>query len=148
MRGRKRKPAAIRKLLGNASKRPIAPEPSFKVGVPEPPESLKGEGLKEWRRLAPILIGQGVLTEADWSVFAQYCEAQGRYLELWAVRSKERVGSEEWQRIDRAVDRALNHLGKARAELGLTPVTRSKVTMIAKEEPKLAELLSFDGGKK
>lgn len=148
MAGRKRKPSAIRKLEGNPGKRPIPLEPEYANELPAPPAELKGRGLKEWHRLAPVLLRQRVLTEADWSVFVQYCEATGRYLDLLEIRDKERDGSEEWQRIDRAIDRAVTHLGRARAELGLTPVTRSKVARAPEKEQKKAELVAFDGGKR
>ena len=79
-RGRKPKPSAIRLLEGNAGKRPInLREPKPEKKAPPCPKWLDPEAKKEWRRLSKKLEQLGILTEADMSVFASYCQAYARW---------------------------------------------------------------------
>ena len=58
-RGRKPKPTALKKLEGNPGKRPLNElEPMPQVTMLRCPNWLEPEAKKEWRRLAPVLIGQ------------------------------------------------------------------------------------------
>ena len=62
-RGRKPKPTALKKLEGNPGKRPLNElEPLPQVTMLRCPNWLEPEAKKEWRRLAPVLIGAGILT--------------------------------------------------------------------------------------
>ena len=57
-RGRKPKPTALKKLEGNPGKRPLNElEPMPQVTMLRCPNWLEPEAKKEWRRLAPVLIG-------------------------------------------------------------------------------------------
>jgi hypothetical protein len=65
--------------------------------------------------------------------------------------SKAAIGSEDWLALDRAFDRAEKQLARAIAGLGLSPVTRSKVsrTIPAPEDPMgkfKRKLVVFPGG--
>ena len=81
-RGRKPKPTALKKLEGNPGKRPLNDlEPLPKVTMLRCPNWLEPEAKKEWRRLAPVLIGAGILTSADAVPFAGYCQAYARWKE-------------------------------------------------------------------
>ena len=72
-RGRKPKPTALKKLEGNPGKRPLNElEPLPQVTMLRCPNWLEPEAKKEWRRLAPVLIGAGILTGADAVPFAGY----------------------------------------------------------------------------
>jgi P27 family predicted phage terminase small subunit len=48
---------------------------------PRPPKWLDGEGLAEWKRVAPTLYKLGLLTNVDVTMLALYCEAYATYLE-------------------------------------------------------------------
>lgn len=81
-RGRKPKPTALKKLEGNPGKRPLNElEPLPQVTMLRCPNWLEPEARKEWRRLAPVLIGAGILTGADAVPFAGYCQAYARWKE-------------------------------------------------------------------
>ena len=81
-RGRKPKPTALKLLEGNPGKRPINEnEPIPPKGTVKCPTWLEPEAKKEWKRLAPSLEAMGVLTQADLTAFAGYCQAYARWKE-------------------------------------------------------------------
>jgi P27 family predicted phage terminase small subunit len=156
--GRPRKPIIEKKLTGrkpgaDSAGRKLPPEPQYAKQLPNPPATLKGEGLKEWKRLSFKMIEQGVLTEGDWAVFLQYCDAIQRRFDIGKEQNKEKIGSEEWHKLDRAWDRVDKQLTKAITELGLSPVTRSKVALRKEKATKPSDkfkrgLSVIDGGKR
>ena len=74
--GRKPKPSALKRLEGNPGKRPLNElEPIPPVTGLTCPKHLLPEAKKEWKRLAPILMGMGLLTAADAVPFEGYCTA-------------------------------------------------------------------------
>ena len=76
IRGRKPKPTALKLLEGNPGKRPINEhEPIPPKGTVKCPTWLEPEAKKERKRLAPSLEAMGVLTQADLTAFAGYCQA-------------------------------------------------------------------------
>ena len=75
-RGRKPKPTALKVLEGNPGKRPLNDhEPIPPKGELKCPSWLLPEAKKEWKRLASSLEAMGVLTMADLTAFAGYCQA-------------------------------------------------------------------------
>ena len=79
-RGRKPKPTALKELEGNPGKRPLnTHEPQPEKKAPSCPKWLEPEARKEWRRLAPYMERIGILTEADRTAFASYCQAYARW---------------------------------------------------------------------
>lgn len=77
-RGPKPKPTAVRLFTGARISRPSGrkdePVPPSKSISPAP-HWLGVHGKKEWETTGPILFAVGCLTEADQSLFAQYCHA-------------------------------------------------------------------------
>lgn len=73
--GRPPKPVELRVLEGNPGKRPIIEPPKAPPNRPTCPAWLTGEARAEWRRVVPILDRLGLLTEADRTTLAAYCEA-------------------------------------------------------------------------
>jgi P27 family predicted phage terminase small subunit len=95
-----------------------------------PPASLKGEGRREWLRLAPQLLQRGLLREADLSCFEDYCRALS---DLRAYEHKARkVG------LERAIAAGFQgmtvklraQVASLRNHLGLTPVSRASVRQV------------------
>ena len=81
-RGRKPKPTALKVLEGNPGKRPLNDhEPIPPKGELKCPSWLLPEAKKEWKRLASSLEAMGVLTMADLTAFAGYCQAYARWKE-------------------------------------------------------------------
>lgn len=120
MRGRKPNPSASAVALpGNA--------------LPRCPAHLGDVARAEWRRLARDLHGLGVLTTADRAAFAAYCQAYGRWVEA-EEKLKETpmllktpsgyVQQSPWLAI---ANKQLEIMGRYMAELGLTPVARTRI---------------------
>ena len=66
-------------------------EPKPTAGAPNPPTWLKGEALREWKRLVGELDAIGLLTAVDRAAFAMLCQAWGDYV---AARADvERMGA-------------------------------------------------------
>ena len=84
MAGRKPKPTALKVLEGDRGKgrRPLNEhEPIPPKGGIKCPSWLLPEAKKEWKRLAASLEAMGVLTMADLTAFAGYCQAYARWRE-------------------------------------------------------------------
>ena len=55
-------------------------------GIPAPVDWLpNAHAVNEWRRLAPILVANKLLTEADLSPFGHLCSLHGKMVQLWAA---------------------------------------------------------------
>ena len=134
------KPTELRLLEGNPGKRPInvnEPRPDRGKGTPRCPNSLEGPARAEWRRLAPILHKIGLLTLADLGQFMVYCAAWGRFVEASrmlaahglvdpAVRSDGNDRPSVWLTIQEKAAQTMHRVG---AEFGLTPASRSRVSV-------------------
>jgi P27 family predicted phage terminase small subunit len=130
-RGPRPTPTALKVLRGNPGKRPLnRREPRPQLEGVRCPSTLTGRARKEWRRLAPELVRQGVLTVADRGVFETYCRLTQEVEEYQDLVV--RVGTEASHRLGYA-----SHLMKLRtqlrlhaAELGLSPSSRSSVVAV------------------
>ena len=81
LRGPARKPTALKVLNGNPGRRPINDqEPVFDPGKPTPPSYLPAEAKKEWRRIMPQLLRNGLFTVVDVPALVIYCKAWAHYL--------------------------------------------------------------------
>ncbi|ALK09505.1 phage terminase small subunit P27 family [Blastochloris viridis] len=95
--------------------------------APAPPAWLSPEAKKEWRRVMPILIERRILTTADLGSLESYCTSIG------AMRDAQRILNEEGLVIEGKRHPAFGIMNAAQttarlcaAELGLTPVSRSR----------------------
>ena len=136
MRGRKPQPTALRRAKGNPGKRgynhdePVPPE-----GLPDCPPHLSDEARAEWQRLAQSLYDMGVLTSVDRGALAAYCQSWARWVEA-EEKLKETpaliktpsgyVQQNPWLSVS---NKQLELMGRYMAELGLTPASRSRVTL-------------------
>lgn len=136
MRGRKPTPTAIRRANGNPGKRAYNPaEPIPPEGLPACPEHLSPEAQAEWHRLAQTLYDMGVLTLVDRGARAAYCQSWARWVEA-EEKLKEPpallktpsgyVQQNPWLSVS---NKQLELMGRYMAELGLTPASRSRVTL-------------------
>lgn len=89
--------------------------------VPAAPDWLADDAKAEWRRIMPLLVERKILTEADMGSVENYCLSIGR------VRQLERELTTGFDAaIFRAQDKAMATARLLAAELGLTPVSRSR----------------------
>ena len=117
-RGRKPKPTALKVLEGNPGKRPLNDhEPIPPKGEFKCPSWLLPEAKKEWKRLASSLEAMGVLTMADLTAFAGYCQAYARWKEAEEFITQH--GSIAQQN--------LKIMQSFCSDFGLTPATRARI---------------------
>lgn len=95
--------------------------------TPAAPSWLSGEAKKEWRRVTPILIRRRILTTADLGSLESYCASIG------AMRDAQAILNAEGLILDGKRHPAFGIMNAAQttarlcaAELGLTPVSRSR----------------------
>lgn len=127
-RGPAKAPTALTIARGNPGKRALNhDEPELPVADASPPPGLPKRALAEWKRLAPALIAQGVLTTGDLDTFETYVRLVDECTQFEA--KIKRVGLEDAMRSGYS-----GYLLKLRAqkkqyaaELGLTPSSRSGV---------------------
>lgn len=89
------------------------------------PDWLAAAAQKEWQRVMPILIDRRILTEADLGNLENYCVAIGRVREFEELLQDEQ-DIEIKLKLFRAQDKAAGTARQLAAELGLTPVSRSR----------------------
>ncbi|MFI0848971.1 phage terminase small subunit P27 family [Mesorhizobium sp. IMUNJ 23232] len=138
MRGRKPKPQLY--LVdgdddpGSRSRR--KPKP------PTCPAHLSPTAKTEWKRLAAKLHLRGIIGENDRAVLAAYCQAYGRWVEaerklaetpLLIKLPSGYIQQSPWLAI---ATKQLEIMHKYAAELGLSPVSRSRVTKLRLHEQK------------
>ena len=133
-RGRKPKPTALKMLEGNPGKRPLNDrEPIPPKGKIKCPDWLEDEAKKEWKRLGPSLESMGVLTTADLTAFAGYCQAYARWKEAEEFISQHgsifQTPSGYVQQVppDSIAQQNLKIMQSFCSEFGLTPATRSRI---------------------
>ena len=135
MRGRKPIPTAIKLANGNPGKRPLnCREPQPVTAIPTCPAHLMPTAKAEWKRLTHYLHDLGIISELDRAVLAAYCQAYGRWVEA-ERRLKETppllktpagyVQPSPWLAI---ANKNLELMHKFMSELGLSPVSRSRVS--------------------
>lgn len=133
-RGRKPKPTALKVLEGNPGKRPLNEHepipPKVKLKCPD---WLLPEAKKEWKRLAPALEAMGVLTMADLTAFAGYCQAYARWREAEEFISQHgsifKTPSGYVQQVPQVsiAQQNLKIMQSFCSDFGLTPATRSRI---------------------
>ena len=103
----------------------IIPGSSPVLTASKPPAWLSSASKAEWRRIMPDLTTRRVLTTADLGGVENYCVAIGRVREI--ERLLQAAGFDP--AMIRAQDKAIQTARQLGAELGLTPVSRSRPSM-------------------
>lgn len=105
------------------------------AALPRCPAHLSDAARREWRRLAPVLHGAGILTVADRAVLAAYCQAYARWVEAEEHLAKTPallktpsgyVQQSPWLSI---ANKQMEIMGRYMTELGLTPVARTRLDL-------------------
>ena len=92
------------------------------ASIPAAPGWLSKDARAEWRRIMPALIERKVLTDADLGSVENYCLAIGRVREVEALIQKDGIDPA----MVRLQDKAMATARQLAAEIGLTPVSRSR----------------------
>lgn len=144
--GRKPKPTQMHILNGNPSKIRLEDRIGNEVKMkeyapgefPPAPEWLDNVAKEEWNRVAPMLAGCKLLTEADTKALEAYCKCWSRYIE--AEKQMDEVGSTIFQPNQKSkyvqqlpqVAIAQKYLKLCKdfmTEFGLTPSSRGRMSL-------------------
>jgi P27 family predicted phage terminase small subunit len=144
-------PFHLAKLRGFPGKRKAYPEPEVPKAAecPAPPGWLSNYAKQEWARVVPDLHGTGLLRAIDTMCLAVYCQNCGRWrqaeerLAEMAERDqvtsglliKTQAGDPRINPLIRAARQAAEDMLTAAAQIGLTPVARSRIARGALEQP-------------
>lgn len=137
MRGRKRLPTALHVLRGRPSHRPLPenePTPEALPTSVDPPNWLDSTAAAEWRRLAPLLADNGLLTVLDADALALYCRAFVQWREANDKLAKEgtvgksRNGFPVISPYITVAQKAMITMRAMMTEFGLTPSARTRVS--------------------
>ncbi|WP_225714828.1 P27 family phage terminase small subunit [Bradyrhizobium semiaridum] len=90
----------------------------------KPPSWLSKHSKAEWRRAWPELSKRKILTPADIPLFENYCVVVGRVRDLEALIRKDFD-----LKLVRAQDAAMKTARQLAAEIGLSPISRSRAAM-------------------
>jgi P27 family predicted phage terminase small subunit len=137
VRGRKPQPTKLKVIRGNPGKRPLndsePTHPALETACPD--DLVDPVARTEWDRLAPQLISSGQVTMVDRGTLMGYClkYAQWKALEAEAKNHPFIVRSPSGYPIPNPAlgmaNRAFALMLKAAAELGITPSSRSRVSV-------------------
>ena len=113
-----RKPRALKVVAGTDQPcRDIASPAEIPAldAIPKPPDWLpNAHAVKEWKRLAPILVANRLLTEGGLSALGQLCALHGKVVQLYAAG-------------EAPVASMVAQLRNLINDFGLTPVAQGKV---------------------
>ena len=131
--GRRPDPTRMKLLRGTFRADRGNPQEPKPIGKARCPRWLPRLAREEWKRVAPLLEAQGVLTDWDQTAFAGYCTAVADLREAEKIIKREGyVGTsvQGGQTRHPAVivkNQALELIKKLAAEFGLTPSSRTKI---------------------
>lgn len=142
----------MKELAGNPGKRPLnRREPKLASTLPPCPRHLSAEAKREWRRMGGELARMGVVTAVDRAALAAYCQAWARWVDAegQVARLGTIVKTANGNLIQNpylaVANRALEQMTRLAAEFGMTPSSRSRVQVAARDdEPTLADILFGD----
>lgn len=124
MPGPGKKPARLKVVAGTERKdRAIAPSvelPTVSQVPPHPDWLPNAHAIKEWERLAPILVANKLLTEAGLSALGMLCALHGKLVQLWSAGEAP---------VASMVSQYRNLIN----DFGLTPVAQGKVKPVGAE---------------
>jgi P27 family predicted phage terminase small subunit len=152
LRGPAPKPTAIKQAEGNPGKRRLnSDEPEFEARIPKTPSHIDEQAKKEWRRIAPMLLRNHVLTEGDYMALANLCQAwatlkrlQGLLNDAPSLLVKTPAGYVQQTPLFSMINRQMTLVNRLCAEFGLTPSSRSRVKTAQgnSDEQDLMDILS------
>jgi P27 family predicted phage terminase small subunit len=154
--GPKPTPTRLKRLKGNPGKRPLPknePQPDKPARVPMAPRHLDKIAKKEWRRMARELHKLGLLTALDTTALAGYCVAYSTWvmatekIQKHGVLIKTPNGYPVQSPFLQIANRAASEMRTWLVEFGMTPSSRSRVTVEPKEDKDPFEEFLKQGGK-
>lgn len=155
-RGPAPKPTNLKILQGNPGKRPLnknEPQYDSRDELLKPPSFLSRYAKKEWKRIAPLLLKNKLLTDADVSALAAYCQAYHRWIEAeklirtYGYTSITDKGNIVQRPEVSIANKAMDAMIKYGKEFGLTPSSRTNLHIENPEEAEDPFMNFIKGGK-
>ena len=140
MRGRKPKPTNLLVISGDGGSGSRARKPAN--SIPTCPAHLNPSAKAEWKRLAQEMHRLGIISQLDRAALAAYCQAYGRWVEAERKLNETPtliklpsgyIQPSPWLGI---ANKQLELMHKFAGELGLSPVSRSRVSKLPHLGPK------------
>jgi P27 family predicted phage terminase small subunit len=135
MIGRKPKPTALKLLAGNPGHRPLNADEPKPSGTPTCPEHLNETANSEWNRISGELSALGLLTLVDRAALAAYCMVYARWVDAelniqkYGTVIKTKAGNAIQNPYVGVANRALDLMYKFQSEFGMTPSSRSRLSV-------------------
>jgi len=162
-RGPKTQPTKLAELRGNPGKRKLNQnEPHFEQEntIPGPPDFLDTQAKKEWKRIAPELHLLGLLAKVDYNTLAAYCHNYSIWIQ--ATRKIKAYASDNDGKLSyigpkgnrlpipeiAIANDAMKLMKDFASEFGMTPSSRTKVSVNSRETEEDPLLTFLKGGKK
>jgi P27 family predicted phage terminase small subunit len=161
MKGRKPTPEHLKIMRGNPGRRPLNPDaPAPDPDIPDAPAHLSEPAAAEWDRISVELMDLGLLSQIDMAALTIYCTAWGRHVEaethlrvegLMLMGKAKPIPTGEkdddgnpileegkpyqnpWVGVS---NRAIELMQSMLAEFGLSPSSRSRLTVTPKVKKK------------
>ena len=99
----------------------------------DPPPWLSAEASEVWRREAPDQIALGVLTRSDAFAFSLLCEVAADYHAGRAALDTLEPTDRNRFKLEAVVHRQRDHIFKLAGEFGMTPASRSKLSVLPRK---------------
>lgn len=146
--GAKPTPIALRLVTGNPSRRPIPDEIKSDMEVPRPPDHLTPVAVEEWHRVTDELCALGIINGLDTGSLALYCVTYALWVEAeealnfhrvlvgdgFALTIKSPTGNITKNPLLTIAREAGLEFLKVASELGMTPVSRTRLAIKARKE--------------
>lgn len=139
LRGQPPKPTSLKILQGTFRKDRANPEePTVAPSSLRPPPYLDADAKKHWRVFAKELLDMGVLTTADRTTLARYCELQVLY------RTTKKQADYSPKMIGILLKLAIE-LRTLEIQFGCTPSSRTRVHVVPKDDKPESKLSKYLG---
>lgn len=120
-----KKPRHLKAIAGTVRKdrdAPVEVDLPLVDAVPSAPDWLpNNHAVKEWNRLAAILVANKLLTEADLATLGHMCALHGKIVQLYAAGESPTASMASTLRV-------------MQSDFGLSPVARGKVAPLPAEK--------------
>lgn len=134
MRGPKPKATVLKLITGNPGHRPLNDqEAKPRIVIPEPPDMLTEDALKEWNRVTVLLAEVGLIGKLDRAIIAGYCMAWSRWMECekmlvtTGLIVKAPNGYPMYSPYLSASNKALDQVRQFSEQIGLSGSARSRI---------------------
>lgn len=147
-------PTKLKLLRGNPGQRKSnEKEPQLAAEIPPaPPHLTDPEAIVEWQRLTQLLYEVGVLARVDANALALYCDAHAVYIEAKkdiaenGFNAVTGTGSIIQRPSVGVFHRCRTDMLRILTEFGMTPSSRTKVSVLESKENELEKFLELESG--